>query len=132
MKHEKSLFWLAIVILLVGDVLYFGSLLFKSHMITLIMKLSPELTESQLSSTGESAVLFVSAVLGAVMYLVGFLLIALSRKERTNQIKFIYFGLGVWFGFDSLASIIFGFEYNVVVNLILLIISIIFIKSIND
>ncbi len=130
MKYEKNLLWFGIVILLFGDVLYVGSLLFKSFMISLTMILSPELTADQLTPTGESAILFLCGVLGAMMYLVGFLIIALSMKEKEDQIKLIYVALGVWFVFDSFASVILDFGFNVLINLGFLITGIIFLKTI--
>ncbi len=132
MKFNKSLFWLGLIMLFVGDVYWLASIFFKSFAIDSIMIFSTEFSSVQLNAAGENVLLLVAGILGSLLYLVGFLFIALSRESRTDQIKFVYIGLILWFLADSIASIVHGFLWNIAFNALFLAIGIIFLKLIDD
>ncbi len=118
--------------LFTGDVYWLASLFFKSFAIDSIMIFSTEFSSSQLNAAGENVLLLVAGILGSLLYLVGFLFIALSRESRSDQIKFVYIGLFVWFLADSIASLANGFHWNILFNALFLAIGIIFMKLIED
>jgi hypothetical protein len=132
MKFNKSINSLAIIILVVGNVFYLVSLFFKSFAIELIMIFSNEITPAQLNTAGESVLLFFTGMLGAMLYLIGFLLIALSREGRSAQLKFVYYGLFLWFITDSLISFIHGFVWNIAFNMVFLVTGVVLLRLIDD
>ena len=132
MKLNKSLFWFGIIILFTGDVYWLASLFFKSFAIDSIMVFSTEFNSSQLNAAGENVLLLLAGILGSLLYLVGFLIIALSSESRPDQIKLIYAGLIVWFLADSIASLVYGFYWNIAFNTVFLTTGLIFLKNINE
>ena len=132
MKFNKSLFWLGLIMLFTGDVYWLASLFFKSFAIDSIMIFSTEFSSSQLNAAGENVLLLVAGILGSLLYLVGFLFIALSRENRSEQIKIVYYGFIAWFLADSIASLANGFLWNILFNAMFLTLGIVFMKIIDD
>lgn len=128
MKHKKSMFSFALIFSLVGDILYFGSLIFRDQMINLLTLLSTEYTSTDLNSTGVDFVLFNTCIIASVMYLITFLFIAISMDNKSDQRKYALYGVFIWFIADVTASIIFHMYGNIIIDLLLLISGILFLK----
>ncbi len=126
-NSAKSLFILSMILIGVGDILFFGTLIFQNYSIEVLMALSPEFSSSSLSDAGKSVGLFYLATLGTLMYLIGFLVWALSKPNFSERRKFSFYGLLIWFVTDSISSLVYGFSLNVISNLIFLIIGVAFL-----
>ncbi len=127
---EQRSFLLALILSLVGDIFFFGSLLFKNFMINFFIALSPNLTLSALDSTGQEIALFYLATLGSLMYLIAFLVWAVGKEELNERVNLALAGLGVWFVTDAIVSFVYGFAWNIASNFGFLLIGIVFLMTI--
>lgn len=126
-NYPKSLFILSMILIGVGDLLFFGTIFFKDFFIDVLMGLSPEYNTSDLSEAGKAVGLFYLATLGTLMYLIGFLVWALAKETLGERRKFGFYGLLVWFVTDTIVSLVFGFPLNVMSNLVFLVVGVSFI-----
>ncbi|MCY3412202.1 MAG: hypothetical protein INQ03_11265 [Candidatus Heimdallarchaeota archaeon] len=129
MEHSKAMLFMAIGLGMIGDIFYLGSFFFRHQMIEFITFLSPVYSSQDLNNSGENMLLIFTSLIGAMMYLVSFLVIALSFEEREKQRQFAYYGILLWFVTDSFASWYFGIGYNVFINIGFLVIATIFLKK---
>ena len=120
MKHSKAFFIISMIIFAAGDFFYFGSLIFRKFMVDFLIFLAPSYSISELSETGKMAILFTTCIIGAMMYLIGFLLWGMTKESREEQRKYYLYGLSFWFVTDSISSAIFKFYFNIFVNVVFL------------
>ncbi len=126
-NDSKYLFILSMILIGVGDIFYFGALLFRDFSIEFLMTLSPAYLPTDLSDAGRSVGLFYSATMGALMYLTGFLVWSLTKETLAERRKFAFYGLWIWFVTDTIASLLFSFSLNVFMNFLFLIIGVAFL-----
>ncbi len=115
--------WIVIIISsligLTGDFFYLGAIFFRTFMVKTIIAFAPYKSTSNLSPFAQDAILFLTATIGAMLYLIAFLIYALWQPGN-NQKYIVLIGIILWFITDCLSSIIFGFIYNAVFNIIFL------------
>ncbi|MCY3410531.1 MAG: hypothetical protein INQ03_02735 [Candidatus Heimdallarchaeota archaeon] len=126
-QERKNYFVLALIMLFFGDIFVLGSLFFHSLMVDFILIFSPEYSSIELGTFGKDLLLFFTTMVGAVMYLVGFLFWAVAKPEFSKRL--VLFGLFAWFIADSIGSLLFNFEFNVIFNAVFLIIGLIFLYN---
>jgi len=59
-----------------------------------------------------------SIIIGALLLVIGTLLIALSRQYSNQQYPYLVLGLSLWFVIDSVASLLLNYQYNALLNLL--------------
>ncbi len=125
--YHKQFLILGFIIMILGDLLYFGVYLFPEFMLSLFATLSSTLTIGDMTGHLKTVSLFYLATLGTLMYLVSFLLLAFVPRDGKKQRYIILAGISVWFLTDSIASYIFSFELNILSNVLFLLIGFIFV-----
>lgn len=128
MEHKQLMVGLALFLVLIGDIFYLGSFFFRDAMIGFIVSLSTEFSAVDFDPVGENMVLIFTSLMGAMLYLVAFLAFALGYEEKKRQRDFAYYGVIVWFIADSFASYYFHIEFNILINLVFLLVATIVLK----
>ncbi|MHA2252344.1 MAG: hypothetical protein ACXAD7_18405 [Candidatus Kariarchaeaceae archaeon] len=120
MMQNKALLWLGLLFVGIGDIFWLGAVFFPDQIADFILIFSPDITSSDLNQDGLTVLRVMTGIMGTLLWLVGILLIPLSKQYNTESRRWILIGVIAWFLGDSLISLITDFEFNILLNLLLL------------
>jgi hypothetical protein len=118
MSNNTLLFWIAIIFIGIGDIFWLGAVFLKDEIIDFILLFSPSIEADDLTPSGLTVLRVMIGIMGSLLWLVGILLIPLSKQYTNVSRNWIALGTIAWFVGDSIISLIGEFEINAVTNLL--------------
>lgn len=99
----------------------------------LILLLSATYGEVENMGPGFELYLGFSLIAGGLTIALGFFITYVGKNYNPDDQYLVYFGLAIWFVIDTIASLFYAWEYNVILNLLILgIMLMVFTKTYKD
>ncbi|MHA2171735.1 MAG: hypothetical protein ACXAB7_17755 [Candidatus Kariarchaeaceae archaeon] len=119
MSNNRLLFWIGVIFIGFGDIFWLGAVFLEDKITDFILFFSPSIEASDLTPDGLTVVRVMIGIIGTLMWLVGILLIPLSKQYTETSRNWIALGTIAWFIGDSFISLISEFETNAILNLLI-------------
>ncbi len=121
MIKKNTIFFLAIFVILSGSVIVITANIPSINQKSSLAFSYKYNDPSELGPAGSELLSAMATVLGALMIGWGLTLIAISQNYTQESRKWLIIALFTWFIIDTTGSLMHGFEYNAILNLVFLI-----------
>ncbi|MHA2091765.1 MAG: hypothetical protein ACW98K_13005 [Candidatus Kariarchaeaceae archaeon] len=119
MSNNRLLFWIGVIFIGIGDIFWLGAVFLEDKITDFILFFSPSIEAGDLTPEGLTVARVMIGIIGTLMWLVGILLIPLSKQYTETSRNWIALGTIAWFIGDSFISLISEFETNAILNLLI-------------